>query len=74
MVKFLNIKDKKIISKDKFCPAHCIPHKLPFTKHITNEPCHIHKKNWRMMHHKIFCKLLKCQHYKFMIKKYKELK
>ena len=64
---FINIADKKIISKTKFCPPHCLPHKLPFTKPITDEPCHVHKKCWRMLHHIWFCKFLKCKNYKFMI-------
>ena len=67
----LNIKDKHPLSKTKFCPPHCFPHRPPFTKPITKEPCHIHKAKWRMLHHKLFCKFLKCPHYKFMIKNYK---
>jgi len=68
----LNIKDKKIINKKRFCSQHTSPHKLPFTKPITNEPCHNHLKKWRMLHHNIFCRLLKCPNYKFMIKNYKK--
>ncbi|MBI2046562.1 hypothetical protein HYT26_00155 [Candidatus Pacearchaeota archaeon] len=60
--------DKKIISKKKFCPPHYIPHKLPLGKKIIDEPCHIHKKVHNMIHHKFFCKCLKCSHYNFMIK------
>jgi len=70
--KLLNIKDKKTISKTKFCPPHYSPHKLPFGKKITNEPCHIHNKKWRMKHHKFFCKFLKCLHYHSMINKHNE--
>ncbi|MFH1607566.1 MAG: hypothetical protein ABIA78_00350, partial [archaeon] len=71
MAKILNIKDKKIISKKRFCPPHWWPHTLPWKK-ITDEPCHIHKKTWRMQHHTPFCKYwLKCPNYEFMIKKYK---
>jgi len=69
----LNIKDKVIISKTRCCPAHTIPHKLPFTKPITNEPCHYHKAKWRMLHHIPFCFFL-CKNYKFMINKYKNLR
>jgi len=65
---WMNILDKENISNNKFCPPHYIPHKLPFGKKITNEKCHIHKAKWRMKHHTIFCKILKCPHYKFMMK------
>jgi len=74
MPKLLNIKDKRIISKGKFCPPHHLPHKLPFGKKITKEPCHIHKRKWRRVHHKLFCKLLRCPYYKFMIKRYNNQK
>jgi len=70
MPKLLNIKDKKIISRTRFYPPHYLPHKFPVGKKIKNEPCHIHKRKWRMFHHKLFCKLLKCPNYKFMIEKY----
>lgn len=71
---FMSIKDKIYVSENKFCPAHYIPHKLPFGQPVCHEYCHIHKRLWRMFHHKIFCKFLKCPHYDFMIKKYKENK
>lgn len=71
-VLFMNILDKVEISNCKFCPPHYLPHKLPFGKKIDDEPCHYHKARWRMMHHKFFCKLLKCPHYKYMIKRYKK--
>ena len=71
----LHIKDKFEIrgknGKKIYCPPHHIPHKLPFTKPITDEPCHYHKAKWRMMHHIPFCYLF-CPHYKQMMKKYKE--
>jgi hypothetical protein len=70
----LYIKDKVIISKSRFCPPHTFPHKLPFAKPITREYCHYHKARWRMLHHILFCKFLKCKNYKFMIKKYKKNK
>lgn len=70
-VRFMNIKDKIIISKTRVCPPHCIFHKLPFTKKVINEPCHYHKKKWRTAHHTWFCKYLKCPNYKFMIKESK---
>ena len=69
---FMNIQDKITLSKKKCCPPHFWPHKLPFTKLIINEPCHIHNKKWRMAHQKFFCKYLKCPHYKFMVKEYKK--
>tara|TARA_Y100000310_G_scaffold8335_1_gene8909 strand:- start:31 stop:279 length:249 start_codon:yes stop_codon:yes gene_type:complete len=69
---FMNIKDKKIISKTRFCPPHYWPHKLPFGKKITDESCHIHKKKWRMNHHIPFCKKLKCPNYEFMMRKNNE--
>lgn len=68
---FLNIEDKIMISRSRVCPAHYFPHKLPFGKPIENEPCHLHKKTWRMLHHIIFCKYLKCPNYKFMIENYR---
>ena len=71
---FIKIKDKIIISKGKYCPAHFWPHKLPFTGLVKNEACHLHKKKWRMNHHRFFCKFLKCPHYKKMIEYYKKYK
>lgn len=65
---FINIIDKIEISQTKFCPAHYLPHKLPIGKKIKNECCHYHKAKWRMLHHKFFCKILKCPHSEFMIK------
>ncbi|MFH1152004.1 MAG: hypothetical protein V1788_02670 [Nanoarchaeota archaeon] len=70
--KLLNIKDKKIISKNRFCPPHWWPHTFPWKKKITTESCHIHKRKWRMFHHKLFCKFLKCPNYKFMVNKSKK--
>lgn len=67
---FLDIGDKKIISKERFCPPHYFPHKLPVGKHIIDELCHIHDKKWRKIHHEIYCKFLKCQNYEFMIESY----
>ena len=68
------MKDEIKISENKFCPPHYLPHKIPLGKKIENENCHIHKNKIHMLHHKPFCKLIKCQHYEFMIKKYKESK
>jgi hypothetical protein len=70
---FMKIKDKietKEILKDnkeRCCPPHKIPHTL-FDKKVTNEPCHVHKAFLRNLHHKSFCKLLKCPPYKDMMK------
>jgi len=67
----MHIKDKTIISKKRVCPPHYLPHKFPFGKRVRTEPCHFHNKKYRMLHHILFC-ILRCPHYKFMIKKYKE--
>jgi hypothetical protein len=73
--RFMDIKDKKIISNEKHCPSHYLPHKIPFGEKISDEPCHFHYKKWRMMHHKPFCKfIVKCPHYEFMIKEYNKRK
>ena len=70
---FMSIKDKIILSRKKCCPPHYFPHKLPFGRRITDEPCHIPKAKWRMLHHTIFC-FLRCPHYEFMIQEYKKIK
>lgn len=70
---FMKIKDKNLIAKKRFCPPHFFPHKFKFWEKITNEPCHTHKRKWRMAHHKFFCKYLKCKNYNFMIKKNKAI-
>lgn len=70
----LNIKDKIELNKKLFCPPHCFPHKLPFTKPIIKELCHIHKAKWRMLHHLFFCKILGCPHYKKMKEYYESNK
>lgn len=67
---WMSIKDKVIISKNRFCPPHYLPHKLPFGEKINHELCHYHKNKLRMLHHKTFCRILKCKNYEFMIKKY----
>ena len=64
---WMNIHDKKDISNTRYCPAHYLPHKLPFWEKIIDEKCHIHKAKWRMKHHIAFCKILKCPNYDFMI-------
>jgi hypothetical protein len=66
----MTIMDKTKISKNKFCPPHYFPHVLPWGKKIMDEPCHFHNAKWRMMHHRLYCKILKCPHYKFMMKKH----
>ena len=72
--KFLNIKDKKIISEERFCPPHYFPHKIPIGEKIKDEYCHLHERIWRMVHHDFFCKFLGCENYEFMIEKYREPK
>lgn len=73
---FLQIKDKvEVKSKlgEKLCcPAHCWPHKFPFTKPIIDEPCHYHNAKWRMAHHVPFCFLIRCPNYKRMREKCEE--
>lgn len=77
MAWLLNIKDKYDVVGETgekiYCPPHYIPHKLPFTGPITDEPCHYHESPWRMAHHAPFC-FLWCKHYKHMMKKYREAK
>ncbi len=70
----LNIKDKIMLSKTRFCPPHYFPHKLPIGDKVADEPCHLHKRAWRMAHHIPFCKLLKCPNYSFMMAQYKKHK
>ena len=67
----MDIKDKVKISKTRCCPPHYFPHKFPLGKKICKEECHIHKAKWRMAHHILFCKYLKCPNYEFMMSKYR---
>ena len=54
-------------SKERYCPPHTFPHTLPILgQKVTDEPCHIHTSSWRQLHHKPFCKRLKCPHYQDM--------
>jgi hypothetical protein len=77
----MNIKDK-IKTDDifetespRYCPPHRIPHTLPLIGElITDEPCHHHTSKLRMIHHKTFCKILRCPNYKTMIKAYNKSK
>jgi len=71
---FWKIKDKINLKEKRCCPPHFWPHKFKFWEKIDYEPCHIHKKKWRMKHHVFFCKYLKCPNYKFMIKEYQKNK
>ena len=71
---FMNIKDKIICEGNRVCPPHYFPHKLPFGKPITNEPCHFHHRKWGMWHHILFCKYLKCPNFKSMMKSHKNKK
>ncbi len=68
----MDINDKKEISRTRCCPPHHTPHKIPFGEKISDEKCHTHKAKWRMAHHTLFCKYLKCFNYKFMMGKYKK--
>jgi len=68
----INIPQKE--GENLCCPPHTFPHKPPLTKKITEEPCHTHKAKWRMSRHIIYCKYLKCPHFKRMIEEYKKLK
>jgi hypothetical protein len=69
---WVDIEDKVELKEEKYRPPHCLPHKFPFTKPITDEPCHFHDKRWRMGHYILYCKILKCKNYDFMINQYKE--
>jgi len=66
-IRLLDIGDKIIISNKRFCPPHYFPHKLPFGEKIADEPCHIHKARWREFHHNIFCRILRCPNFDFML-------
>ncbi len=69
---FMNIKDKIVISEERCCPPHYLPHKLPIGEKVFDERCHVHRAKWRMAHHVFFCKYLKCPNYEFMVEKNKE--
>jgi hypothetical protein len=71
---FLNTADKMEISTIRFCPPHTLPHRMPWSKKIRDEPCHIHTADWRMIHHILYCKILRCPNYRFMIEEYKRSK
>ncbi|MBW3014050.1 hypothetical protein KY335_02305 [Candidatus Woesearchaeota archaeon] len=46
----------------KVCPPHRFPHRWPWQKKYTNQPCHIHKIKLRMLIHNIHCWILRCPH------------
>jgi len=71
---FLNIVDKVDVGEDRFCPPHYWPHTLPIGERITDERCHYHKSNWRMIHHTPFCFATSCENYDAMMKAYGENK
>ena len=52
---FLKIKDKTILDEELFCPLHCFPHKLPFTKPIEREMPHTFIKIKNGASHVILC-------------------
>ena len=70
----MDLKDKVIISNTRFCPAHYFPHKLPSGEKIKTEKCHYHNSWYHILHHKPFCKVLRCKNYKFMMSKYQKRK
>lgn len=70
----LHIEDKVSFNNEYCCPPHWLPHVLPFVDELVkDESCHIHRSRLRMEHHRVYCRLLKCEHYKDMIKWYGEL-
>lgn len=75
---FINVSDKiktQELLKDKkirCCPPHKLPHVI--RGKVCDEPCHIHTTKWRDIHHIPFCKILKCPHYKDMMKARKKHK
>ncbi|MAE13345.1 hypothetical protein CMO92_02160 [Candidatus Woesearchaeota archaeon] len=76
MAWFLDIADKVDVVDRKgeklFCPPHCFPHKIMFTKPITDEPCHFRRAGWRMLHHLSFCFILRCPYRRRMKEAYKK--
>ena len=73
---FMDIKDKipVIDERERHCPPHYIPHKLPLGEPVTDEHCHIHRNPLRMIHHNFFCEYLKCPNYNFMRREYEKSK
>ncbi len=72
---FMNIRDKINLNNGNYCPPHWIPHKIPVIEtKVTDEPCHIHEAEWRMLHHRVYCQLLKCPHYNAMMIRYREMR
>ena len=71
---FMNTEDK-INLDNGFCPAHRLLHTFPFVGElIRDESCHYHESGFRMVHHKVFCKLINCFHYEQMMRIYTERK
>jgi len=69
----LNIQDKTSLNDGNYCPPHYLPHSLPVIGEVvTDEPCHIHEARWRMVHHRVFCIVLRCPNYKNMMRAYHE--
>ena len=51
----------------RVCPPHKMPHVFPWKESVTDEPCHVHTNLIKYyLHHKPFCKILKCPNYKTM--------
>jgi len=69
---FMNIKDKDNLENGKYCPPHRLPHTLPIIGDpVIDEPCHIHRSRLRMIHHRLFCKIIKCPNYYTMLEEYR---
>jgi hypothetical protein len=70
--RLMNIEDKTDLNNENCCPPHWLPHRIPIIEPlVTDEPCHIHKAKWRMVHHKLYCQVLKCPHYEIMMQQYR---
>ncbi len=65
---FMDIKDKAPVGGGGCCPPHYMPHKLPVGPKVVDEPCHFHQAKWRMEHHTLFCRWLKCPNYPAMLR------
>lgn len=49
----------------KTCPPHTYPHRFPWQKKVTNEPCHTHKNKIKLFFHNLHCWLFKCPYRKW---------
>lgn len=62
----MDIRDKVPLDKGT-CPPHYLPHKMPDGDPVVNEQCHTHVALWRRWHHNLFCRVLDCPNYQYMI-------